>query len=217
MGTYETFFVATDDELDALFPGWKAPGPTKRRRERTNPYRGTIESVETEEAEGEPESLGTPSFLDDVWGPRLPPIKACSSGAHERLESTCAPGLAALPHHRTRDGSWLIYGNHLVHLMLDEDEADETPPLRMGAGEDQDVPLVFGWSAENARAFAACPNERLDELAWEILANDSNEDEVEVAGEDWANVRRDLRAVRALARRADKAGSHLCVYLSMRA
>jgi hypothetical protein len=44
MGTYHTFFVAGDDELDRLFPGWKRPPEP-------------------------PTPLGQPSLYDDVWGP----------------------------------------------------------------------------------------------------------------------------------------------------
>lgn len=214
MGSYETFFVATDDELDALFPGWIAPR-ANRAREQTDSDGGIAEDVEPDE--DEPEPLGSPSFRDDVWGPRRPPIRPCENGYHEMMEQECPPGLAALPHYRTKNLWSLFDADRVAHLLLDTDEPGQTPPLRVGVEGDDDVPVVFGWAPEDAHALASCEDERLDALVYELIADEdeSEDDDVEVDGEVWVSVRQSLRAVRALARKAGKAGAHLCLYFAM--
>lgn len=88
--------MATDDVLDALFPGWVAPTAALPTRDQADADSDIAADPEPYEFETEPEALGSPNFRDDVWGPRVPPIRPCVNGYHEMLESECAPGLAAL-------------------------------------------------------------------------------------------------------------------------
>ena len=76
MGTYHTFFVAKDDDLDRLFPGWKRVKPQKVVKDGVNPFTKQKMTVQTWEPVEPPTPLGKPSLYDDVWGPPAAPIVA---------------------------------------------------------------------------------------------------------------------------------------------
>lgn len=76
------------------------------------------------------------------------------SAYHEMIESECPPGLAALPHFRTKN-LWSIFdADRVVHVLLDTDAPGETPPLRIGARGDDDVGVPCGEGGAARRVHA---------------------------------------------------------------
>ena len=139
MATYETWFVATATELNALFEGWVV--------------------------EGEPSEPVAPL---PIWTSTEPPVlpgRAASSGYMAGLEERTPPGLRALPHFRWSDSPFDLLDQLAAHL----DWTDVVEPLRRGpANSSEQVAVVRGLPVELLPRLAAMSDDEVRELGVEI-------------------------------------------------
>jgi hypothetical protein len=210
MGTYHTFFVAKDDDLDRLFPGWKPVKPEQVQRERVNPFtKKPITVLEWVPVEP-PMPLGRPCLYDDVWGPATAPIGEVANGYMAHVEGGGAPGLRALPHFRGKNVDRLLELEPLARALVGSEIP--VPPARVGADKDDDVTVVWALPKPAAERLAS-----LDDAA----LNDVFNDVVVAAGDE---TREDERAfyvehvlcpLRALAVEAGRRDARVCHYFAL--
>lgn len=213
MGTYHTFFVATDDDLDRLFPGWKRVKPQKVVNDGVNPFTKQKVTVETWEPVEPPTPLGKPSLYDDVWGPPAAPIVAVENEYMAGIEQAGAPGLRALPHFRAKNYDPFVSLEPLVAALVGSEVA--VPPARVGSDGDDDAPSVDALPDVAAKALASIDDAQLPAVMDEVLAADimgSGE-----AGDDARTyfVDRALRPLKALALEAERRGARVCHYYAL--
>ncbi len=214
MGTYHTFFVATDAQLDRLFPGWVTALPSKAPRPGINPFTKQPITVQDWAPAHPPKPLGSPNLYDDVWGPAAPALVVANEYM-AMLEEACAPGLRALPHFRDKNVhmyAWEQLGD--LAPMLDHEQT-ATPPIRIGREGDDNIPKVWTLSRSATETLADLADDALQPLALRILSEYEFCDEP-VTDEAAAGVAADLLTpLRTLARTAIGAGSHLCSYFAL--
>lgn len=185
MGTYHTFFVATEAHVARLFPGWTPPEPKG----------------------APPAPLGRPSYLDDEWGPAVPPLVPPADDYSAYIEGACPPGLRACPHFRAKnvvDYAFTCLGE-LAPLLVEGEEA--TPALLRGPKDDDDVPFVWTLSATATAKLAALGSDQLVELGGRV-----GEQSLEGPGDDDGEALAEhlLAPLAALAREAVRTAGRLC-------
>jgi hypothetical protein len=139
MAAYETWFVATDAELDALFPGWTAAG------EPSEPV------------------VPLPIWTSDA----LPsaPVRAPSSGYFAALEDETPAGLRALPHFRWSDSPFDLIDGVAAQLGWLQD----VPLLRRGPhNSSEQVGVVRGLPGDVCARLATLTEDEIRELGVEI-------------------------------------------------
>ncbi len=132
MGTYHTLFIATDADLDRLFPGWVPVQPEGSFQEVVNPFTRQRQQVYKWTPMSPPRELGSPSLHDDVWGKPVSPIVSPDGEYLEMLEQSTAPGLRVLPHFRGKNLDPFCVIGHVLLSALGDDAARPLPPARVG-------------------------------------------------------------------------------------
>jgi hypothetical protein len=217
VGTYHTFFVATDADLDGLFPGWKPARPEKVSVDNVNPF--TKQVVRSKEWIGTepPQRLGTPNLYEDTWGPPMEPVLEPSGEFADSLrsiEEAAAPGLRALPHFRGKNLTLLYTFDSLATALTGVQ--GEVPPARVGHAEDDDMPCVERLPDAALARLAELGDDALDPLflAWREI--DPLGCDIEPSAEDVeVYVRYALAPLRALARLALARSASLCAYAAL--
>jgi hypothetical protein len=187
MGTYHTFFVATDDELDRLFPGWKRVRPEQGQVEQYNPFTKTKMIVNDWVPLEAPAPLGKPSLHDDVWGARVEPIVPVENDYMASIEEACAPGLRARPHFRAKNYDPFLELEPLVAALVGAKTA--VPPARLGPEGDDDVPVVWALPDAAAKVLAALDDAKLPSVMEQLFADEESlaEDDSEEARDYFAD------------------------------
>jgi hypothetical protein len=213
MGTYHTFFVATDDELDRLFPGWKRVQPEQGRAERLNPFTKQMMTVNDWLPIEPPTPLGKPSLYDDVWGSPVPPIVDVENDYMAGIEEAGAPGLRALPHFRAKNWDPFRVLDPLATALMGA--AAPTPPARIGPDQDDDVPLVWALPDAAAKALATIDDAQLPPVMDRVFADEASFSED--AGDEARGyfVDRALRPMKLLALEALRRGGRVCHYYAL--
>lgn len=213
MAVHHTFFAASEDELDRLFPGFRRAKPEKVTREGVNPFTKRPSTHRAWEPIAPPTALGSPSFLDDVWGPAFPPVVASDSEYSAALDAASPPGLRALPHVVAKDLPILSI-EPLAAALLGADVP--SPPARMGLdprGESReiealpDAAVIALAEASDAALVAATET---DAIARAIATGPSVELSEEEARDELLRLM--LRPLRALAIEARSRHSRVCHY-----
>lgn len=213
MGTYHTFFVATDDQLDRLFPGWKRVKPEQVRVERVNPFTNAKMTVNDWAPVEAPAPLGKPSLYDDVWGAPVPPITPVENEYMAGIEEAGARGLRALPHFRAKNYDPFLVFEPLVAALSGDDAA--VPPARVGPESDDDVPVVWALPDTVAKTLAAMDDAQLRSVMERVFAHE------ESLAEDCGDEARDffvdnaLRPLKMLAIEAVERRAHVCHYYAL--
>jgi len=139
MATFETWFVATATELNALFRGWVA--------------------------EGEPSEPVVPLPIWASTESLVGPIRSPSSGYMAALEESTPPGLATLPHFRWTDSPFDLLDQVAAHL----DWGGDVEPLRRGpANSSEQVAVVRGLPVELLPKLGGLSDEAVRDLGVEI-------------------------------------------------
>jgi hypothetical protein len=189
MGTYHTFFVAGDDDLDRLFPGWKRP-------------------------EEKPTPLARPSLYDDVWGAAVPPIVEVMNDYMQIIEEAGPPGLRTLPHFRAKNCDAFVLFDPLVAALV----ADHvpSPPIRVGCDADDDIPSVWALPAVAAKALANMKDSDLMPIMEKVLAADimGTGEVVDYKAKAFM-VDNVLWPLKTLAQEASRRGGHVCHYYAL--
>lgn len=146
MATYETWFLATDAELDRLFPGWG-------------------------DARGNRADAALP-----VWrqtSPPVPPARPPSSDYLEGLEGGTPPGLRSLPHFRWKNSPFDLIDDLAVHLGYTGDVAilRKGPPE-----SEEEVPVVQGFPDEVLPRLGALSDEEIHQIGIELEGALSEDD-----------------------------------------
>jgi hypothetical protein len=213
MGTYHTFFVAKDDDLDRLFPGWKPAKPEKVRKEGVNPFTKQKIMVNAWEPVEPPASLGKPSLYDDAWGPPVEPIVAIENDYMAHIENAGAPGLRALPHFRAKNCDPFLLLEPLVAALVGPQVP--VPPARMGCSGDDDSASVDALPEVAVRTLAAMKDADLPAVMDKVIAADLAGPEF---GTDEARaylIDHALRPLQALAVEASRRGARVCHYYAL--
>lgn len=217
VGTYHTFFAATEAELDRLFPGWMPVHRDKVTVEVMNPFTKKMQTSRTWGPVEPVRPLQKPNLYDDVWGPPVPSLLLPSGqwADYERaIEEAAAPGLRALPHFRGKNLTLLYTFESLTKALVGS--TDAVPPARVGDPADDDMPVVERLPANAVARLASLGDHELEPtfLAWgeaDLLG-----EEVEPSPENIdAFVRFALVPLRALAALAVARGASLCSYTAL--
>lgn len=217
MGTYHTFFAATEAELDRLFPGWMPVHRDQVTVEVMNPFTKKMQTWRTWGPVEPVRPLQKPNLHDDVWGPPVPSLLVPSGpwADYERaIEEAAAPGLRALPHFRGKNLTLLDTFESLTAALTGS--SGPVPPARVGDPEDDDRPVVDRLPAAAVARLASLGDHELEPtfVAWREA--DPLGDDVEPSRESVdAFVRFALVPLRALAALAVARGASLCSYTAL--
>lgn len=215
MGTYHTFFVAADDELDRLFPGWKPVHAEPARRGAKNPFTNETQTIVEWVPVAPIGPLGKPSLYDDVWGPPVPSVEVPTgpfADYAEFIERQGPPGLRALPHFRSKNLEPFYDFDALVGLLFGR--ATRVPPARLGEGDD--VPIVFRLPRAAAERLLSLDGAELRALVAQWLV-ETDLSETGDTGEDAqdAFIAEVLAPFLALCRTAQERGAEVCHYYAL--
>lgn len=214
VGTYQTFFVASEADLERLFPGWHAARPERVMKETVNPFTKQKMTVPMWQPVQPPTPLGKPSLYDDVWGPPLPPIAAVENDYMAGIEQAGAPGLRALPHFRGKNYHPFVILEPLAAALVGPSVL--VPPARIGCPGDDDAPSVDALPDVAVKVLATLDDARLGPLMDELLAADVMGSGEEVSDEARAYfIDHALRPLRALAIEAARRGARVCHYYAL--
>ncbi|HMR04385.1 MAG TPA: hypothetical protein PKA88_01385 [Polyangiaceae bacterium] len=213
MGTYHTFFVATDDDLDRLFPGWVPAKAEREEREAINPFTKEAVTVRDWVPVHAPTALGSPNLYDDAWGPPIPPSREIENEYMESIENAGAPGLRALPHFRAKNYDPFVSFDSLADALLGGNAM--APPARMGGQDDDDVPIVWVLPDAATKRLVQVDEAQLSAVMKRVLAAD-----VTGSGETGADaldyyLSQALRPLRALAAEALRREARVCHYFAL--
>lgn len=217
MGTYHTFFAATEADLDRLFPGWKPAQPEQATVEIVNPFTKQRQPSRQWVPVEPPRPLGKPNLYEGAWGAPLPSLLEPSGewADYERaLEEAAAPGLRALPHFRGKNLTLLYSFESLTTALTGA--TGPIQPARIGAPADDDMPVVERLPADALAKLAQLRDAELEPtfLAWRDA--DLLGDDVEPSPENVAAfVRCALVPLRALAALAIPRGASVCSYTAL--
>jgi hypothetical protein len=213
MGSYHTFFVARDEHLDRLFPGWKRAKPEQELVRGVNPFTKEKIMVPTWAPIEPATPLGKPSLYDDVWGPPVPPIIEVENDYMAMIEDAGPPGLRARPHFRAKNCDPFAVFDPLVAALVGGD--DPVPPARIGCSGDDDVPNVWVLPDAAAQKLAATQDRDLPPIMQQVLLADvTGSRDTDTAAREYY-VERGLRPLRALAIEAGRSGARVCHYYAL--
>ena len=221
MGTYHTFFVAKEDELDRLFPGWKGVksplNPQKVIKDAVNPFtkqKITVRAWEPTWKPVEPPTpLRKPSLYDDVWGPPAAPVIDVENDYMAHIERAGAPGLRALPHFRAKNYDPFLSLEPLAAAIVGSEVF--VPPARVGCEGDDDAPTVDALPEAVTKALATMDDSLLPAVMDKVLAADIVDSEQRSEEARTYFVDRALRPLKALALEAERRGARLCHYYAL--
>lgn len=204
VGTYHTFFVANDGDLDRLFPGWKPVKPMDAAA--TTPW----------EPVSAPAPLGKPNLYDDVWGPPAEPVSRQPGewAQYARMiEEAGAPGLRALPHFRSKNVEPLYDFEGLVSVLFGGPR--RVPPARLGNDRDDDVTVVFRLPRDAAAALIAVEPSAQRTLVTRLL-EETDLGTSDIGDEAQAQfITHVLEPLLALCREAEARGGEVCHYYAL--
>ncbi|MFT3711367.1 MAG: hypothetical protein QM817_27355 [Archangium sp.] len=203
MGTYHTFFVATDQDLDRLFPGWQ----------RVKPERGKQDW----EPVAKIRRLEDPNLYVDAWGPPLAPVLAPEgewADYARMIEQAGAPGLRALPHFRSKNVEAFYEFEALNQLLLNNSE--RLPPARLGDQADDDVPMVTRLPAAAARKLVTLAELDLRRVTKQLLEKTDLSEEGDLSDEGVSGfIEGVMNPLRTLCREAEVRRAEVCHYCAL--